>query len=267
MTPVDAPTRRQLPMKPAVTEHDETLARGAAVLDLRINQYPVNWAIYLSSAIHGRDHAPAGSVRSECGALVLSEFTAAIGSFPPQSGERAYLTRLLMIALDLAAGIRTKKEIRATCLEDALKNRELHYQRLVNAERWQGVLRLGFKLVILSGFGFVVAKAFLSTTTMDAPNAPHPGWASAAFGLGFALLATYIRSWAIDRKISRLFRDHDRDAHAAQREYQRTVRREYQWASEEAADAWTCLTGSKPNFQTAALLSLLAPDDDTVETR
>jgi hypothetical protein len=234
--------------------------------DPRIAQFPINWAIYLGLAIYNRDYSLSDSGRRASGSLVIEEFHRSIASFPHDSLERVYLTRILMISVDLAHGIRTKKEIREARLDDATRDRDMHYQRLVKAERWQGLLKLALKLLLLSGFGFAIAKTFLSTRPDDPARQVNEGWASTAFGLGFALLATYIRSWMIDRKIGNLFKRHDREAHIAEMAYQRTVRREYQWAADEAIHAWECMTGCRPNTNTAALMSLMSPeiDDDDI---
>jgi len=243
---------------------DSTLPaqRGARAVDPRIAQYPVNWAIYLGSAIYARDYSPDNAARRSCGEVVVQEFQRALHSFGETTPERVYMSRILNVAVDLAIGIRTKKEIRASRLEDATQNRDLHYQRLVKAERWQGVLRLAAKLLLLSGFGYAVARAVLKSDASDPLSKGNENWASAAFGMGFALVATYVRSWVIDRKIGRLFRTHDDECRIAHADYQRSVTREYKWAADEAIDAWERMTGSRPEISTAALLALLCPQVD-----
>lgn len=232
------------------------------VVDPRIGQFPVNWAIYLGSAIYARDYSPDKAARRACGDLVVQEFQQALQSFPQASAERVYLSRILNIAVDLAIGIRTKKEIRAARLEDATKNRDLHYQRLVRAERWQGVLRLAAKLILLSGFGYAIARAVIQSNAADPTSKANENWASAAFGMGFALVATYVRSWVIDRQIGKLFRTHDDECRVAHADYQRSVTREYKWAADEAIDAWERMTGRRPEMNTAAMLALLCPQVD-----
>ncbi len=243
---------------------DSVVQAGAPerVLDPRINQFPVNWAIYLGSAIYARDYSPDKAARRACGEAVVQEYQQVLQSFPASSAERVYLTRILNIAVDLAIGIRTKKEIRASRLEDATKNRDLHYQRMVKAERWQGVLRLAAKLMLLSGFGYAIARAVLNADGGDAQGTLNDNWASAAFGMGFALVATYVRSWVIDRRIGTLFRTHDDECRIAHTDYQRSVTREYRWAADEAIDAWERMTGRRPEMNTAAMLALLCPQVD-----
>ena len=233
-------------------------------IDPVVAQFPVNWALYLASAIYARDYGPENSARRTCGNLVIHEFTRALATFPEASRERVYLARILNIAVDLAIGIRTKKEIRASRLEDALQDRDLHYHRMVKAERWQGLLRMAMKLLLLSGFGYAFARTIIVTDGAGRMTPADEKWASAAFGMGFALIATYVRSWIIDRRIGALFRKHDQEARAAHREYQRTVTREYRWATDEAIDAWERMAGVKPELNTAAILSLMAPEDDDI---
>jgi len=241
------------------TAINETAPR---TVDPRIAQFPVNWAIYLGSAIYARDYSPDKAARRACGELVVQEFQQSLRSFPEISPERVYLSRILNVAVDLAVGIRTKKEIRASRLDDATKNRDLHYQRLVKAERWQGVLRLAAKLMLLSGFGYAVARAILKSEASDPLSSANENWASAAFCMGFALVATYVRSWVIDRRIGRLFRTHDDECRIAHTDYQRSVTREYKWAADEAIDAWERMTGRRPEMNTAAMLALLCPQVD-----
>jgi len=233
-------------------------------IDPIVAQYPVNWAIYLASAIYARDYGPENSARRTCGNLVIHEFTRALANFPEGSRERIYLARILNIAVDLTIGIRTKKEIRASRLEDAQQDRDLHYHRMVKAERWQGLLRLAAKLLLLSGFGYAIARTILSSDAPDQATQANEKWASAAFGMGFALIATYVRTWIVDRRIGALFRKHDQEARVAHQEYQRTVTREYRWAADEAIDAWERMSGVKPELNTAAILSLMAPEDDDI---
>jgi len=239
-----------------------TAAPGTRTIDPRIAQFPVNWVIYLGSAIYARDYSPDKAARRACGELVVAEFERSLKSFPETSIERVYMSRILNVAVDLAIGIRTKKEIRASRLEDATQNRDLHYQRLVKAERWQGVLRLAAKLLLLSGFGYAVARAVINLKTGDPVNDTNEKWASAAFGMGFALVATYVRSWIIDRRIGNLFRTHDDECRIAHVNYQRSVTREYKWAADEAIDAWERMTGQRPEISTAAMLALLCPQVD-----
>lgn len=244
---------------------DSADPNNAAVraIDPRIAQFPVNWAIYLGSAIYARDYSPDKAARRACGEVVVQEFQQALRSFPESSSERLYLTRIMNVAVDLAIGIRTKKEIRAARLEDATKNRDLHYQRMVKAERWQGVLRLAAKLLLLSGFGYAVARTILLKAESGEPmSAANENWASAAFGMGFALVATYVRSWVIDRQIGKLFRNHDDECRIAHVDYQRSVTREYRWAADEAIDAWERMTGRRPEMNTAAMLALQCPHVD-----
>ena len=240
-------------------EQTNTTAR---VLDPRMHQFPVNWAIYLGSAIYARDYSPDKAARRACGEIIVQEYQQALRSFPEAGAERVYLSRILNVAVDLAIGIRTKKEIRASRLEDATKNRDLHYQRLVKAERWQGVLRLAAKLLLLSGFGYAIAQTVLKADVGDRLSKGNENWASAAFGMGFALVATYVRSWVIDRQIGKLFRTHDDECRIAHTDYQRSVTREYKWAADEAIDAWERMTGRRPEMNTAAMLALLCPQVD-----
>lgn len=243
---------------------DSAAPNNAAVraVDPRIAQFPVNWAIYLGSAIYARDYSPDKAARRACGDVVVQEFHQALKSFPESSAERLYLARIMNIAVDLAIGIRTKKEIRAARLEDATKNRDLHYQRMVKAERWQGVLRLAAKMLLLSGFGYAIARAVLKSDMGDPTAKANEDWTSAAFGMGFALVATYVRTWLIDRQIGRLFRTHDDECRIAHVDYQRSVTREYRWAADEAIDAWERMTGRRPEMNTAAMLALLCPQVD-----
>lgn len=234
----------------------------ARALDPRIGQFPVNWAIYLGSAIYARDYSPDKAARRACGEIVVQEFQQVVKSFAECSAERIYLCRILNVAVDLAIGIRTKKEIRAARLEAAIKDRDLHYQRLVKAERWQGVLRMAAKLLLLSGFGYAIARAVLNFDAGDPSAGANEKWASAAFGLGFALMATYLRSWVIDRRIGKLFRTHDDECRIAHADYQRSVTREYKWAADEAIDAWERMSGRRPEMNTAAMLALLCPQVD-----
>lgn len=243
-------------------DSDEQPRATERALEPRISQFPVNWAIYLGSAIYARDYSPDKAARRACGEAVVQEFQQVLQTFPVASGERVYLTRILNIAVDLAIGIRTKKEIRAARLEDATKNRDLHYQRMVKAERWQGVLRLAAKLMLLSGFGYAIARAVIKSDAGDPQTTANENWASAAFGMGFALVATYVRSWVIDRRIGNLFRTHDDECRIAHADYQRSVTREYKWAADEAIDAWERMTGRRPEMNTAAMLALLCPQVD-----
>lgn len=231
-------------------------------LNPRIAQFPVNWAVYLGSAIYARDYSPDKAARRACGEVVVQEFQQALQSFQACSAERVYMTRIMNVAVDLAIGIRTKKEIRAARLEDATQNRDLHYQRMVKAERWQGVLRLAAKLILLSGFGYAITQVVIKSDAADPMSKANENWASAAFGMGFALVATYVRSWVIDRQIGKLFRNHDDECRVAHADYQRAVTREYRWAADEAIDAWERMTGRRPEMNTAAMLALQCPQVD-----
>lgn len=207
--------------------------------------------------IHLADHAKDPGLKASA-AAAIGQFNHIVDSFQPNSPEGLYLLRLRLAANSLARGIERRKDTLEEKKRTALEKKERMIRRITQTERLRGVLIAGCRLLLLSGFGFALAKALLEIPGVRAQTSGTQEnlLVSIASALGFALIGSFVRSVRVNMMVLKTFREYDQAITAAQGEYVASVIEEYELAAETARQAWVGLTGQEPPM-TAAFRNLL----------
>lgn len=225
--------------------------------DERVFSISPNVAIEWGYNLYIAQVLPETSETRRSAVKALRELEDLVDSFQSASRERLYLTTLRMAANSFAQGVERRKRSRADDLETARQEKEEAIKRCTRDTRRGGLLSAGFKLLLLGGFVFLLAKVVLNLPTVQArAESADSHYLSVCSALAFALIGAYIKAWFTDRKMVALFRAYDQKVKDANERYAEEVVTEYRFAAQTAETAWHRLTDS-PAPMTRAFESLL----------
>jgi hypothetical protein len=179
------------------------------------------------------------------------------GRFEEGTQEWWYCSRVRGAANSLARGIARRKSTYAERVAAAEQEKSDMISRLLESERWWGLLKGGFRLLMLGGFSYVLVKTlFAMPRIAEQTTAIQEQRASIATALGVALIGAFLRWRLMMRRIIGVFRMYANAISEANEEYARSVLTEYRFAAETAVHAYEQLAGRKSPV-TAGLNNLL----------
>jgi len=168
-----------------------------------------------------------------------------------------YCSRVRGAANSLARGIARRKNTHAERVAAAEQEKTNMIARLSESERWWGLLKGGFRLLVLGGFSYALVRAIFALPRISAQTTGlQEQSASIATALAVALIGSFARWRIMMRRLLRVFRTYSQAISDANDEYVNSVLVEYRFAAESAVYAYEQLTGHKSPV-TAGLNNLL----------
>lgn len=228
-----------------------------AGLDPRIIAITPNVAIEWGYNLYVISVLPETSETRKSALKAVKELEDLVDSFAPGSRERIYLTTLRMAAISFAQGVERRKTSRTNELASAEEQKEDALDRNTRDTRRGGLLSGGWKILLLGGTIFFLARAIFGIhLENDQPRGSDVHYISVCTALGVALIGAYIKGWFTDRKMRRIFREYDTKVKAANESYAEEVVTEYRFAAQTAGMAWQSMT-DVPAPMTKAFENLL----------
>lgn len=179
--------------------------------------------------------------------------------------EQLFVTQIWAAANDLAKGIAGRKNDREAHLAAAKLKWEQEVKRNAQTEKFSGILKGGFQLLLLGGVSYLIAwLIFGSAKISDGRLAEHRENASLALALGSALIGSFWKAWSIGRAMRRIFHEYDEECEKAQSIYCQGAIAAYRLAAETAAFEYSKLFNCKPVVSQAIdnlLMHLLGSDN------
>jgi hypothetical protein len=157
-----------------------------------------------------------------------------------------YCSRVRGAANSLARGIARRKSTYAERVAAAEQEKTNMIARLLESERWWGLLKGGCRLLVLGGFSYALVRAIFTLPRIaDQTTGLQEQYASIATALAVALIGSFARWRLMMRRIIRVFRTYAQAISEANEEYAKSVLVEYRFAAESAVYAYEQLTGRK----------------------
>jgi hypothetical protein len=185
---------------------------------------------------------------------VYEEFA---NQFESGTKEWWYCARVRGAANSLARGIARRKKTHAERVAAAEQEKNNMIARLLESERWWGLLKGGVRLLLLGGFSYALVRAIFTVPHIaQQTTGLQEQYASVATALAVALIGSFVRWRLMMRRILRVFRTYANALSEANDEYAESVLAEYRFTAESAVQAYELLTGHKSPV-TAGLNNLL----------
>ena len=105
-------------------------------------------------------------------------------------------------------------------------------------QRGAGLLFCGLKLLVVGGFVVALVKLLLPILPVASAEAEDAWAAPVVTALGIILVTSFCGSWSTGRRIRTIFREFNEAITEANREYRRSVLKEYKLAAEKATAAY-----------------------------
>jgi len=194
---------------------------------------PSGICLILGLALDEADqHAP-GSTLGDTARNVVRNFERYRDSFPIASDSFNEMNHYIAIGLDLARGRRTRKDTKRLMYQNADHELRTEHDRIVNKALLGGMLKGGFKIVVLSGLGALLTPllfAFFGYGQQER-GVIDPELASWAAAISLIFFGMVWQSALTNIRVSKLFRDHRNEINKADEQYRALVRIEYRRAA------------------------------------
>ncbi len=195
------------------------------------------YSLYLVSALEPTSETRASALKA------VQELEAMADTFPVGGRERWYMNNLRVAANSFAQGVERRKKSRHDSLEAAREEKDSALRRNTRDTRRGGLLQAGFKILLIGGFIFLMARIIFGLPQVQAKTeGADMHYLSLATTLSIALIGAYAKGWWTDRKMVALFKTYDSKVEKANEKYANDVVAEYQLAAETAEGAWRGLT-------------------------
>lgn len=204
-------------------------------------------AIEVGYNLYLLDACSEGSALRKSAETAVQQFNRIAEAFLGGTQEGLYIQKLRMAANSLARGIARRKQILKKREGAAEQKKTDMVVKIAQTEKLAGILRGGFQLLLLGGFGYALVKAFFAIPALAASvEGLEEQFASLASALGVALIGSFFKSWFMTRRILKVFKSYENAITGANEEYAQSVLKEYKFAAEEANLAFKQLTGEDP---------------------
>jgi hypothetical protein len=230
------------------------------------------FTLYIALALDEADHQPQQSAIGHAARVTLEGFHQYLESLPIGSATWAEHHAYLQIAIDLAAGRRTRKTTKDKMYRAADDEFEREYERIVSKTAMGAILRGGWKLLIVSGLGALLTELLLRSLDPQHhadPNSASHGWVTLTAAVALMFIGMVYQGAVTQHRVGTIFREHKRAIREADWTYRTEVRREYrQAASMELAVRRQYHPGVEPSMSAAVqelLLQAVVGDDPAPE--
>ncbi len=196
---------------------------------------PPGICLILGLALDEADYHSPGSVLSETARNVVRNFERYRDSFTPGTDPFNEMNHYIAIGLDLARGRRTRKDTKRLMYQNADHELRTEHDRIVNKALLGGMLRGGFKIIVLSGLGALLTPllfAFFGLGQGKERVSIDPQMASWAAAISLIFFGMVWQSALTNIRVSKLFRDHRNEIKRADEQYRTEVRIEYRRAAQ-----------------------------------
>ncbi len=232
------------------------------LVDPRIYQFPPFLGVELGFTLSSADEEQDTRTKTEAQAAA-TDMLEEMKQFPKGTPERIYLNTVRMAAVGLSHGLSTRVETLKTVVGEKKALYKEQMQEFVNSPIKGSLLTVGYKLLMLFGFGTVVyalSRYIFSMPQLhhDTVNSGQPQWASIAFAIGLALCGAYIKAWMSGRTVRALTKELEDEVRAARNLFLDQAQDQYTICADSCSAAWLALTGKTPPASTKAFDRLLS---------
>jgi hypothetical protein len=192
------------------------------------------FTLYVALALDEADHQPEGCAIGHAARLTLAGFHQYLETLPVGTQPWAEHHAYLQIAIDLAAGRRTRKTTKDKMYRAADDEFEREYERIVSKTAMGAILRGGWKLLILSGLGALLTELLLRSINPQHhadPYAAGHGWVTLTAAVALMFIGMVYQGAVTQHRVGTIFREHKRAIREADATYRTQVRREYRQAA------------------------------------
>lgn len=233
------------------------------LFDPRINQFLPFVGVELGFTLATADEEQDSRTKAEANEAA-TDMLEEMKAFPKGSPERIYINTVRMAAVGLSHGLATRIETLKTVVAEKKAHYKDQMQEFVNSPIKGSLLTVGYKLLMLFGFGTVIFA--LSRYIFSMPQLHHdtavasgqPQWASLAFAVGLALCGAYIKAWMSARTVRKLTQEMESEIKNARETFLGQAEQQYTICADSCAAAYRSLTGKEPPASTKAFDRLLA---------
>jgi hypothetical protein len=199
----------------------------------------ISYCYYVAAENH-----QAKSVTAKRAHDVVAEFERLCNAFPKNSPEGVFLFTISQIIVSLSRAIIRGKRNLESQRRIAEKERKERLNDISKAGRQAGIFNAGWRVFLMAGLGFFLAEAFFPEANLK--EGANPTYVSLATSIVTVMIGTYLRSWFVSQKVTRIFLAYHHSVMFAEKKYEIDIFEEYQRAKQSATIAWKHLTGSLP---------------------
>lgn len=196
---------------------------------------PPGICLILGLALDEADQHADGSALGDTARNVVRNFERYRDSFTVASDPFNEMNHYIAIGLDLSRGRRTRKETKRLMYQNADHELRTEHDRIVNKALMGGMLKGGFKIIVLSGVGAMLTPLIFTVFGLNQQRergAIDPQLASAAVAISLIFFGMVWQSALTNIRVSKLFRDHRNEIKKADEQYRADVRIEYRRAAQ-----------------------------------
>jgi len=213
------------------------------------------FTLYIALALDEADHQSESSAIGQAARVTLAGFHQYLATLPVGTPSWAEHHAYLQIAIDMAAGRRTRKVTKDKMYRAADDEFEREYERIVSKTAMSAILRGGWKLLIISGLGALLTELLLRSMNPQHhadPNGADHRWVTLTAAVALMFIGMVYQGAVTQSRVGTIFREHKRAIREADATYRTEVQREYrQAASMELAVRRQYHPGVEPTVSTA----------------